>query len=61
ASYRYPMDIVVRQPAQVARGLAERDFFILDVFEQGATLFEAGDNGLDREGGRGLRRRPATP
>lgn len=43
ASYRFPMVVVVRRPDQIALGLAERNFFILDVIEQGATLFEADD------------------
>ncbi|MGH2532584.1 MAG: nucleotidyltransferase domain-containing protein [Thermomicrobiales bacterium] len=50
ASYRFPMDVVVRRPNQIALGLAERDFFILDVIEQGATLFETDDSGMGGEG-----------
>ena len=47
-TYRFPMDIVVRRPDQIALGLAEDDFFIVDVVGQGARLFEAGDAELDR-------------
>lgn len=39
AQYRFPMDILVRTPEQVALGLAEGDFFLTDALTQGATLF----------------------
>ncbi len=45
---RIPLDVLVRTPEQIALGLAEGDFFILDVMTEGITLFEAGDAGVDR-------------
>ncbi len=46
--HRIPLDVLVRTPEQIAIGLAEGDFFILDVMTEGITLFEAGDAGVDR-------------
>jgi hypothetical protein len=44
------MDILVRTPERVALGLAERDFFLTDVFTHGATLFHAPSVKRDRDG-----------
>lgn len=41
--HRYPMDILVRRPDQIALGLAERDFFIEDIVLRGIVLYEASD------------------
>ena len=46
--HRIPLDVLVRTPEQIAVGMAEGDFFILDVMTEGITLFEAGDAGVDR-------------
>jgi len=46
--HRIPLDVLVRTPEQIAIGLAEENFFILDVMTEGITLFEAGDAGVDR-------------
>jgi predicted nucleotidyltransferase len=42
----FALDLLVRRPDQIALGLAEGDFFIEDVINQGATLYEAGDESL---------------
>jgi predicted nucleotidyltransferase len=44
--HRYPMDILVRRPDQIALGLAERDFFIEDIVLRGIVLYEASDHRL---------------
>lgn len=46
--HRIPLDVLVRTPEHIAIGLAEENFFILDVMTEGITLFEAGDAGVDR-------------
>jgi predicted nucleotidyltransferase len=46
--YRILLDVLVRTPEQIAIGLAEENFFILDVLTEGITLFEAGDASVDR-------------
>lgn len=46
--HRIPLDVLVRTPEQIAIGLAEENFFILDLMTEGITLFEAGDAGVDR-------------
>jgi predicted nucleotidyltransferase len=43
----FPLDIIVRLPAQIRLGLEEGDFFIEDVMTLGKTLYEAGDARLD--------------
>ena len=37
-----PLDLIVRTPEQVADRLAQNDWFMRDVVEQGRTLYEAG-------------------
>ena len=36
-----PVDIIVRTPEQVAKRIAENDFFLREVVEKGQTLYEA--------------------
>ena len=36
-----PVDIIVRTPEQVAKRIAENDFFLREVVENGQTLYEA--------------------
>jgi predicted nucleotidyltransferase len=53
----FPMDILVRSPAEVTRRLAMRDFFIMDIMEDGLVLHDADDRRLGEQGRRRLRRR----
>ena len=46
--HRIPLDVLVQTPEHIAIGLAEENFFILDLMTEGITLFEAGDAGVDR-------------
>lgn len=42
----FPLDIIVRLPAQIRLGLEEGDFFIEDVMTLGKSLYEAGNASL---------------
>jgi predicted nucleotidyltransferase len=45
----FPLDVIVKTPKHVERGLREEDWFLREVMEKGKVLYEAG------------RRRPPTP
>ncbi len=36
----FPVDILVRTPAEIQQALAEGDFFIREILEKGLTLYE---------------------
>lgn len=38
--HSFPMDIIVRTPGEIARRLAEGDFFLRDIIEKGEVLYE---------------------
>lgn len=44
----FPLDVVVRTPAQVRAGLAEGDLFLREVTAGGVVLYEADDAGVGR-------------
>ena len=46
----FALDLLVRTPAYIEDRLAEGDLFLEDVINEGMTLYEAGDAGLDRQG-----------
>lgn len=46
----FPLDLLVRKPDFVARRLAERDMFLVEVMERGRTMYEGEHPGMDREG-----------
>jgi predicted nucleotidyltransferase len=52
----FPMDILVRTPAEVRKRLAWNDSFIRDIMEKGKVLYAADDRRVGVEGGRRLRR-----
>ena len=52
----FPMDLLVRTPAEVRKRLAWNDSFIRDIMEKGKVLYEADDRRVGGEGGRRLRR-----
>jgi predicted nucleotidyltransferase len=56
----FPVDLIVRSPAEFKRRLAMNDFFLLDIVENGLVLHDANDSGVGREGRRRLRRRMPT-
>jgi predicted nucleotidyltransferase len=52
----FPMDLLVRTPAEVRKRLAWNDSFIRDIMEKGKVLYAADDRRVGGEGGRRLRR-----
>jgi predicted nucleotidyltransferase len=52
----FPMDLLVRTPAEVRKRLAWNDSFIRDIMEKGKVLYASDDRRVGGEGGRRLRR-----
>jgi predicted nucleotidyltransferase len=59
SGYAFPMDVIVRTPAQVRKRLRLNDFFFREVMEKGEILYEKGDARVGGKGGKGLHQRPA--
>jgi predicted nucleotidyltransferase len=57
----FPLDLIVRSPAELARRLAMNDWFLREVVEQGIVLYDADDKRMGRKGGRRLQRRFGAP
>ena len=55
----FPLDLIVRTPAQMESRLEEGESFTTTIVTQGKILYEKGDKGVGQKGGRGLRRRRA--
>jgi hypothetical protein len=53
----FPMDLIVSTEGGVARRLAWKDAFLLEIMQKGITLYAAGDEGVGRQGRIRLRRR----
>ena len=47
----FPLDLLVRRPADVDRRLKMGDFFIKDIIQKGKVLYERADSGMDQEVG----------
>ena len=47
----FPLDLLVRRPADVDRRLRMGDFFIKDIMQEGRVLYERAGSGMDQEGG----------
>jgi len=56
---RFPIDLIVRTPEQVADRIRKSDFFMRDIMKKGKVLYEAPDQGVGEKGGRRLRQRIA--
>jgi predicted nucleotidyltransferase len=52
----FPMDLLVRTPAEVRKRLAWNDFFLREIMEKGKVLYAADDRRVGCQSGRGLRR-----
>ena len=50
----FPLDLIVRTPAYLRRGLAEENWFLREIVDRGKVLHEARDEKVDSEGGNGL-------
>jgi predicted nucleotidyltransferase len=53
----FPLDLLVRTPADVKARIKLGDFFLREIVENGRTLYESSHRGMGREGGRGLHNR----
>ncbi|HJZ91196.1 MAG TPA: nucleotidyltransferase domain-containing protein [Gemmataceae bacterium] len=47
----FPMDLIVRRPAEVAVRLAEGESFLTEIVTKGKVLYEAGDGRVGAQGG----------
>lgn len=56
----FPMDLLVRSPAEIKRRIAWNDFFLEEVMEKGIVLHAADDPRVGRQGRNRLRRRHAA-
>jgi predicted nucleotidyltransferase len=54
----FAVDLIVRTPRQVERGLKEEDWFLREVMEKGKVLYEAPDSAMGPQGGGRLARGP---
>jgi predicted nucleotidyltransferase len=56
----FSLDLIVRTPRQIERGLKEDDWFLREIVEKGKVLYEAPDGhvGSQGRGGHGRRTRP---
>jgi predicted nucleotidyltransferase len=55
--YRFPLDLLVRTPRNLAWRLAEGDSFLREVVSKGKVLYEKADQGVGSKGRIGLPRR----
>jgi predicted nucleotidyltransferase len=59
----FSLDLIVRTPGQIERGLRDDDWFLREIIEQGEVLYEAPDGEMGAQGrgglGRGARTRRA--
>jgi uncharacterized protein len=53
----FPMDLLVRSPAELRRCVAENNWFIIDLLETGITLYDATNRAVGAQGRRRLGRR----
>jgi len=56
----FPMDLLVRSPAELRRSVAEKNWFIIDLLENGITLYDAANRAVGPQGRRRLGRRVAS-
>ena len=53
----FPVDVLVRSPAEIRRRIELEDWFIRDIMEEGRVLYEAEDARVGRKSRSGLRKR----
>ncbi|HEV8377204.1 MAG TPA: nucleotidyltransferase domain-containing protein [Tepidisphaeraceae bacterium] len=53
----FPMDLLVRSPAELRKSVREDDWFIIDLLENGITLYDAANRAVGEKGRRRLGRR----
>jgi len=54
-NYSFPLDLLVRTPAEIKRRIALRDVFLLSILKQGRTIYERRGQRMAGEGRRRLR------
>jgi predicted nucleotidyltransferase len=52
----FELDLIVRKPRQIERGLRDDDWFLRDIVEKGKVLYEAPNGEMGAQGGGGLER-----
>jgi predicted nucleotidyltransferase len=57
ATRTFPMDLVIRRPAEIRRRIGWNDFFLKEITERGLVLYAADDRRMGEEGRRRLRHR----
>jgi hypothetical protein len=50
----FSLDLIVRTPWQVERGLKDDNWFLREIIEKGKVLYEARDSGVGSQGRTGL-------
>jgi predicted nucleotidyltransferase len=62
AAFEHPfsLDLIVRTPWQLERGLKDGNWFLREVIDKGKVLYEARDSQVGPQGRGGLGRRPAA-
>jgi uncharacterized protein len=56
----FPMDLIVRSPAELRKAVARKDWFFIEVMEQGIVLYDRSDRAVGTKGRSRLRRRLAA-
>ncbi len=54
----FSLDLIVRTPWQIERGMKDDNWFLREIIEKGKVLYEAGDRQLGSKGRNGLGSRP---
>jgi len=59
----FSLDLMVRTPKQIERGVKDNDWFLREIIEKGMVVYEAPNSSMDSEGGGRLGRgaRPRHP
>jgi predicted nucleotidyltransferase len=53
----FSVDVIVRTPAELKRRIALNDFFLREITEKGAVVYDSDHRGMGIQSGSGLRRR----
>ncbi len=56
----FPMDLLVRSAAELRKSVAQRNWFTIDVLENGIVLYDAGNQTMGAQGKKRLGRRFAA-
>jgi predicted nucleotidyltransferase len=56
----FSLDLIVRTPWQIERGLKDDNWFLREIIEKGKVLYEAGDRQVGSQGRNGLGSGPQT-